>query len=171
MCLVIIIFKRRIWFLDPHPPKLNVEDSQLLYATKGTKIWKDKNDVIEKLPAVLENQHFFQISSKGHKNKAYSVTVLNETALYLGIRKNAGKNDKAIKDAISFFTKGDSKNQGIEQSQWTKEEMDISADCCEFWVYRTKEIQPFGLLTITLPTIKTEEFPFTIFIAGIILRS
>ena len=150
-------------FSDPAPPKLSVEDSKFLLAKKGMNIWKDRNDKIESVPSNIKNLHFFQIPSKGHKDKAYSIKVLNKTTIYLGISKSAGKKNATIKNAIKIFTKGDDKTEGLERSQWNEWEMEISADCCNFWKIEQKES---GLNSITLPQIKTENFPFVMFIAG-----
>ena len=95
-------------------------------------------------------------------NEKYTIVISNETTVYLGIRKNIGRNNVAVENAITNFT------SLLDSNVWTKEQMTISTDCCEFWVHKktTQELQ-----TMAFPMIHSDEFPMTIFVAGKIIIS
>ena len=115
------------------------------------------------MPTELQDAYYFQISSKGHANKTYSLEVWNETTLYLGLQNNLGRADGEFDKEITAFTT----ILGKKGSGWTKEPTIVTTDCCridEIWSMKKTTI---GLHTITLPIIKTDEFPFVIFVAGI----
>ena len=151
--------------IDPNPPKFTAKNSKYLYARKNIKIWNDRTDTIGDLPSVLQNLHFLQVNSKGHKDKKYSIIVLGEMTIYLGIRRNIGNDDRgntnAIGKAITNFT------STLDKNIWIEEQLTISADCCKFWAH-TKKTNDSE--TISLPTINTDEFPITVFIGGKALK-
>lgn len=95
------LYINRYNFTDPHPPRFSITDIQLLYARKGMIIWKDRKNTIKQLPMELEDMsYFFQINSKGHKNKTYSLEVRNETTIHLAIQENTG--EEAKKEVTDF---------------------------------------------------------------------
>ena len=85
--------------------------------------------------------------------------------IYLGIRRNIGNDDRgntnAIGKAITNFT------STLDKNIWIEEQLTISADCCKFWAHtkKTNESETFSL-----PTINTDEFPITVFIAGKVIK-
>ena len=103
------------------------------------------------------------MTSKGHKNKTYSLEVWDETTIYLGIEKKIGDKAKTVENEIVDFT-------GLLQkdgSGWSKEQrLVITTDCCRIDEIWSKKITKTGLHTVILPVIKTDEFPLTIFVAG-----
>ena len=114
------------------------------------------------MPEKLEKAHFFQMTSKGHKNKTYSLEVLNETTIYLGIEKKS-----SIENEITAFTR----HLGKKESGWSKEKrLAITTDCCKIDEIWSKRIKETGIHTIILPVIETGEFPLTIFVTGNISR-
>ena len=109
------------------------------------------------MPNAFENSFFFQSSSKGHKNKTYSIEVWNDTTIYIGIEKY--KNTE-IADFVAILNK----------TGWTKESLTVKTDCCTMDKIWTKKMTTPGLNTISLPVIETDEFLFTVFVTGIIVR-
>ena len=114
------------------------------------------------MPRELQNAYYFQISSKGHANKSYSLEAWNETTLYLGIHKNDGRTDEELEKEITAFTT----ILGKKGSGWTKEPMIVTTDCCKINEIWSMKKTATGLHTITMPIIKTDEFPFVIFVTG-----
>ena len=90
-------------------------------------------------------------------NKKYKLVISNETSVYLGIRRNIGKDNVQVRNAITNFT------SLLDSNVWTEEQITISADCCDFWVHKktTQELQ-----TMAFPMIHSNEFPMTIFVGG-----
>ena len=90
-------------------------------------------------------------------NKKYAIVISNETTVYFGIRRNIGRDNVEVRNAITNFT------SLLDSNVWSKKQMTISADCCEFWAH--KKTTP-GLQTLAFPIIHSDEFPMTIVIAG-----
>ena len=109
------------------------------------------------MPDVLKNSHLFKTSSKGHKNKTYSIEIWNETTIYIGIQKY--RNTK-ITDFVGILNK----------NGWKQEKVKVKIDCCTMDEIWKKEMTTTGLHTVTLPVIETDEFLFTIFVTGEIER-
>ena len=109
------------------------------------------------MPDVLKGSYLFHISSKGHKNKTYSIEVWNETTIYIGIQKY--RNTK-ITDFLGILNK----------NGWQQEEVKLITDCCTIDEIWKKKMTTTGLHTVILPVIETDEFLMTIFVTGMTAR-